>query len=196
MTGWWRRNRWALLALLALVPASVLASSYRYVTLYLPVHSPPVVRADKGTVAFDRQIVESRTVTYRSTFTVHLDHAGPAHDPATKAANGATLWRADLTFEASPDVPITCSGFRLLDGEGREYASGAAVTSEDRLNWASCVPLDAPGPTFTFDGKPVPPDVPRPASWRVPVWFAVPNGVTPDRLRISLPGYDVEFAVP
>lgn len=188
---WWSRNRAALLALPPLLLLAAGAASFRYFTLYQPNEYTRVQRAAGPAVTFRERFRSAGFGTQgmydrQVTITVRSLRTAPAFEEQ-RAAGGAALWVAELTFQAAPDVPLEGCQIFLLDAQGTVYGDRAGKLGMPQdFRPLPCVPPDAPGPTFDITGKLMPAEGPaRPASWTVRRAVALPEGVQPARVRVA-----------
>lgn len=189
---WWRRNRLWLLALAPLALLAVAASSFRLVTLYLPWEwsRPTVAHTQTGTLrqqflGFDDRH-HRREVRVTALSTAATPVSGKVHP-----APGATLWRTELEFTASPDQILNSCTIELVDAQGVRYGTrGGKVDDRGESSYVNlfetCVPEDAPGPTLEpFTGRLVPSPSERPGTWRAEYLVAMPSGVEPTAVRVG-----------
>lgn len=185
-SGWWRRNRWALMALLPLGALAVVASSYQYVTLYKPSEFTRVVKGTGPTLKYSENFMSNHK-SYRREVALSVKSATSRPLPPKEiGGKGATLWEVELQFAAKPDVPLQNCSLALVDSEGRVYATLQLDYTSDIIDRPmNCAPTDTPGPQFDFVGdlKPAEGGV-RPAKWPLTARFAMPPGRKPAYVRI------------
>ena len=191
MSTWWRRNRWALLALPFLIVLAGAASSYRIITSWQPWQlTDPVEGAAGEQVRLVDEIVDAG-----DGYTIDvLLGAGPAQQvtsgtdtygetQAVPEVPGTVVWRTDLTVTADPDVILTGCQLRLVDDQGRETAY-SSVRPGISLSLSPCVPADTPGPVpesiFELEENPAP----RPETYTLPLLFRTADDFVPARLDV------------
>lgn len=203
--SWWRRNRWALLALPFVLALATAVSSYRILTLWNPWQlTDPVPAAVGEPVRFTDEI------TGVEDYPIELElSAGPARqvtsvpDPAALDAAGAdaaaaadaagepvlempgtVVWQIDLTVTADPDEVLRYCSLRLVDDQGRETAY-STVRPGVPVSGDPCVPAAAPGPEPDLGLDLEPTDAaPRPETYTVPVIFRTAEDFVPARLDV------------
>ncbi|MEO3924475.1 hypothetical protein ABGB07_11535 [Micromonosporaceae bacterium B7E4] len=159
--GWWRRNRWGLLALL---PALVLALGPGvkdgYERYSRAEYLEPVGVGADGWVEFSGarirlvELVEAPSVPARGSRPVTLPE-------------GVRVWRATLVFELStPEALIGCLPY-LEDGDGRLFSANPPELNGARLPVTRCVADD-----------------PAQRSLQAEAYFLLPRPATPVALRI------------
>jgi hypothetical protein len=166
--GWWRRNRWGLLAL---VPAIALG-------LAVPVHDNWAVLWDHaprtqvgpstdGWVGFAG--AEIRLVTLAPATDLTDASGRPARFPA-----GVTVWQASITFRTADASRLLGCDLRMVDQAGATYQFNPAELQDADVDvpYADCSPSgDAATP---------------PPSWTETVYFAAPSDVRPVCVRLTL----------
>lgn len=180
--GWWRRNRWGLVALPVAMAAALAASSYRVETYWWLEKPRDLVHAERGEwVTFSASQYDrggDRPFTVR----VRLDDVRPAEaafgedDPLEPPA-GVQAVAVDLSLSAAPDVPLASCDLAVRDASGTEYAYQSTSPSISQAT-SPCVPPDARGPDLDlFEG--IDPDTGprRPDEWTVSPVVLLPDGV-------------------
>lgn len=196
MTTWWRRNR---LWIALLIPSLVLAialSSFRWTTLYQPWEWSAPTTSDGPTATLRQTFLGLDDKHHDRTVQVTVRSVEPVPSFNDEAAvAGAVMWRVDLEFEADPDQVLTGScRITLLDADGTEYGYHAGRRQADpdglpplpKVVDPQCVPEDTPGPDIMpVSGEVVDPETARPRTWQFSTSIVIPEGVTPERLRIG-----------
>ncbi|MCI1642668.1 MAG: hypothetical protein LKI58_07330 [Actinomyces sp.] len=203
--SWWRANRWYLAALVPALALAVAANLFRLVGVALPWMAHDQVRGDRSvTIGTEDSVVvypQGTGADYRATLTV--DSVVPATAvPAASdldlelygqavAMPGARLWKVTLEVSAPPEMVLDECSVELTGPDGTRYGSqgGKMRGGEPYIDYAAgtCVPLDAPGPTFdwqTFTW--VAAEVERPDAYEVQTFVAVPSAVTPSDVRVDM----------
>ncbi len=202
MSRWWSRNTWALLALVPLVVTAIGASSFLLVSAYLPWEDPRQIRSEgTASIPSDGQgIVYPKGETLTASFT-----PGPAREVAsmttgtglgettTEPAPGARLWRIPVDARVDADYVLSACQFSILDADGVEYGVGQAKIVDGRADSAylagTCFPTGLMGPTAdiaTDEWVPAFEGSERPEEYSLDLVVALPEGVTPARLRIDM----------
>ncbi|MCC2315235.1 hypothetical protein [Cellulomonas xiejunii] len=182
-TGWWRRNRWGLVALPVALALALGASGDRVRTLWWD-HDlrRPVGAAPGKTVAYHDDLLDGVGGTYRVDVQVRLDGVEDATELPRhmQLPSGARAVRVDLTLSADPGTVLVGCRLAVRDAEGTRYdhvpsAWGAAQPT------VPCTPEGATGPWPSVgDGSLPSPDAgqpPRPATWSVSPVVVVPRDV-------------------
>jgi hypothetical protein len=201
--GWWRRNRWALVALPVALLLVLVASGDRVRTLWWDKDLRVATTAEAGArVGFHQEVYDGVGGTLAIDVQVVLDHVGDAaplpEDMVLPVGTRAV--QVDLTLSADPDVVLAgCSlAVRDADGTRYEYVSNGWGAQQPVV---PCVPQDTPGPALSLgdldDVLSEPEGPPRPGSWSVSPVVVVPEGVevTDVVLWWQMPQY-VQLPVP
>ncbi|GAA3529841.1 hypothetical protein AFL01nite_00610 [Aeromicrobium flavum] len=201
--GWWRRNRWGLVALpLALVLALAAGSSRLHEYWWkrgfheqAPVSSGVATLTDEYDDGYLRYPIEARysVASFRPADDVTLYGGDPL-------PSGVRAWRLSLAVEADPDVALSGCTVALVDTAGNRHGATDSGLDVDAPRLASCVPESTPGPRTTY-GSTAPPAVPdgedpRPPTYRTDTVFVLPAEAVPAAVRLwyALPRY-VELPV-
>ena len=178
---WWRRNRWALLALLPALALALLASSDRVSALYWSADLHDARAGTQGAWLEHRDRVAELSGERPISLAVRLDGVSEA-DAGWESSlplvlpPGARAVRVDLTLRAAPDEPLRGCQLAVRDADGTRYdfawdAAGALQPS------SPCVPPDAPGPWPEREGDVDTGEPPRPQEWSVAPVVVVPEDV-------------------
>ncbi|MBO0901060.1 hypothetical protein J1G43_13915 [Cellulomonas sp. zg-ZUI22] len=179
-TGWWRRNRWALVALPVALALTAVAAGDRVRTLWWEQDlRRPTTAAPGATVGFHQDVEGVGPIDVR----LRLDDVrdAPRLPEGLELPAGARAVQVDLTLEADPDVPLVTCSLAVRDAAGTRYDYVA-------IGWGAyqpaspCVPADATGPWPSLgddlDGALGNPDAPpRPRTWSVSPVVVVPQDV-------------------
>ncbi|MCM0638439.1 hypothetical protein [Cellulomonas wangsupingiae] len=181
--GWWRRNRWALVALPVVLALALAASGDRVRTLWWQhdLRVPATAGAD-GTVAFRQRVADGGGGTLPIDVRVRLEDVSDATSlpedmelpPGTRAV------QVDLALEADPDVVLLLCRLAVRDAQGTRYEYVANAWGASQA-FAPCVPADAPGPwppMGDLDEALSDPEAPaRPRTWSTSPVVVVPQDV-------------------
>lgn len=199
--GWWRRNRWALLGLVALIPLALVASSFRLLVAYLPWTYDVAHRSAAGPVHLQQTYNgNERDITVDVTAALAgLTSSTTAGD--IEAVPGATLWQVTFNFSADPDVVLQGCEIWLVDAQNREYGTYGGKDSKgfsDLGNMPTCVPRNSEGPMYDYFANEITPSQnPRPRDWTYTAYLAMPIGVEPAKVRLAWHEPDfIEFDAP
>lgn len=195
MSTWWRRNRWALLALPFVLALALAVSGYRILTIWNPWHLTDPVEGEAGqTVHLVQDVVDGG-----DGFTVDVElTAGPARQvttvrddtgeekPVLMTPADSVMWQIDLDVQADPTTVLRQCTLRLVDAQGRETANLFAVPGITSA-LSPCVPQATPGPDLDIglgldldDGGPE-----RPENYTMPLVFITSEDFVPARLDVS-----------
>ena len=181
--GWWRRNRWALLALPFALVLALVAAGDRVNTLWWQQDlRRPVTAGTDGAVELHQRIYDGQGGTLPIDVQVRLDGVD---DPTTLPDRmtlppGTRAVQVDLTLSADPDVVLRgCSlAVRDADGTRYDYIPSGWGASQSAFH---CVSKDAPGPRPPMgDLDDVVTDrdaLPRPQTWSVSRVVVLPDEV-------------------
>lgn len=196
MTTWWRRNRlWVALLIPALLLAIAL-SAFRWMTLYQPWEWSAGTSSNGPSGTFTQTFLGFDDKHHERTVHVTVNAVEPVESLGDEAAvDGATMWRIDLRFEADPNQLLAgACRVTLLDAAGTEYGYQPGRRQADpngpplmtKVMDPQCVPEETPGPDLEpFTGELIEPSIPRPRTWDYSTSVVLPDGVTPERVRIG-----------
>ncbi|NUU17895.1 hypothetical protein HP550_11610 [Cellulomonas humilata] len=180
---WWRRNRWALVALPVALALALVAAGDRVRTLWWEQDlRQPVTAGEGGTAELHQRVYDGSGGTLPVDVQVRLDGVADATvlPEDMELPTGTRAVRVDLTLSADPDVVLTGCSVAVRDASGTRYeyvASGWGALQSPM----PCVPEDAPGPWPPLgdleDALTDPDALPRPATWSVSPVVVVPDGV-------------------
>lgn len=200
--SWWRRNRWALLALPLVLALVLVSGAGRILMFWLPHELTDRVEAEQG--AFTRFADTYRDYEGEHERVADVAILGVRPDPvpidwqgeevAAEVPPGTRLWEVELGVEADPDTVLTGCVIALVDARGR-----VAPRDTTMLSWSAgfdgCQPLDSVNPSMvlyedmTTDASTRPPAYTRSAQlltaadfepvevrvwWEPPTYLAVP----------------------
>jgi hypothetical protein len=171
--GWWRRNRWGLIALVPAV-AAILWLSSETVTYYNSRHETDAIAPDADGFYTISDRARMRLVSITKVTDVK-DHLGKPYTMPSDVA----VWRATIAFQVKPDSYIGGCDIRLEDAQGRTYSDDAsAVLPDADVDSSGCLDPSPSGeePSYTAE-----------------VLFGLPTDAQPVAVRIhtatSLPRY-------
>ena len=172
--GWWRRNRWGLVALVpALLAVLALSAEDLYHGVYAKQPREPVpANADGSYELFGTKI--------------RLVDLSPATDlkrfggSAFVLPPNVTVWRARIEFATVEETEIGGCAITLEDSEGRIFdddPTDLLTGARDVVSYGCAADFDAPDPSRYVNA----------------IYFALPRDARPVAVRIydavSLPGY-------
>lgn len=188
--GWWRRNRWGLVALPVTVVAALAAGSYRVETYWWLEKPRDLQHAERGEWVTFSAAQYDRTGDVPFTVRVRLDGVRPADapfgadDPLEPPA-GVRAVAVDLSLAAAPDVPLTGCELVVRDASGTEYGYESASPSITQAS-SPCVPPEARGPDLDLIEGLDPDTGPRrPGEWSVSPVVLLPDGVEVTEVLLS-----------
>lgn len=181
--SWWRRNRWALVALPLALALMAAASADRVRSLWWEqgLHDPTTA-APGAAVAFHQDVRDGLGGTRPLDVEVRLDAVVDATTPPRDLVvpAGARAVQVEMTLSADPDVVLRGCSLAVRDADGTRYdyvANGWGATQPA----SPCVPVDAPGPAPSLgdlDDVLTPDSTPRrPATWTVSPVVVLPADV-------------------
>lgn len=197
MTAWFRRHRWALLALPVVLALTAVLASGRLFQFWLPEQQYDAVRGT-GEVHYT-ETYEDVGGSHQRAVDVRLLDVTPVTkvrdelgEVALELPVDTVLWGVDLHITADPDQVLLDCTVALVDDDGRLHTSEA---SRGLMRWNGyaplstagwCVPADAPGPSYTlgiasldtYDGAP------RPESYEVRSYVLTPADASPEAVRL------------
>lgn len=184
--GWWRRNRWGLVALPVAVVAALAASSYRVEAQWWLEKPRDLVHAEQGEWVTFSSSQYDRNGDLPFSVRVRLEGVRPAEelfgpiseDYELEPPAGVQAVAVDLELSAPPDVPLTTCDLVVRDTDGTEYDYQISSPSIENQATSPCVPPDARGPELDLiEG--LDPDIGprRPDVWTVSPVVMLPEGV-------------------
>lgn len=182
-SGWWRRNRWALVGLPVALLLALIGAGDRVRTLWWDqdLRRPSTVEAG-GTAEFHQRLVDGAGEPMPIEVQLRLDGVGAAttlpEDMELPAGTRAV--QVDLTLSADPDIVLLTCNLALRDAAGTRYQY-VSTSWGARQPVAPCVPADTPGPWPSLgdldDVLSHSDDPPRPRTWSVSPVVVVPDGI-------------------
>lgn len=182
-SGWWRRNRWALVTLPVALALMVVASADRVRTLWWEQGLHDATAAAPGqSVTYHQDVRDGLGGTRALDVQMRLDGVTDAM-PLPRGLvvpDGARAWQVELTLDADPDVVLRGCSLAVRDRDGTRYDYVASGWGGSQAP-SPCVPADAPGPApslgdlddeLTADTTPD-----RPLTWSVSPVVVVPEDV-------------------
>ncbi|QDO88244.1 hypothetical protein FNH13_07700 [Ornithinimicrobium ciconiae] len=152
--GWWRRNRWALLALLPVLALVAVAGAGRAATFWLPYQLSDEVTGEFGqaTTLTDDYRDAGGEHTRTVEVTVHAVTPDPAPETnreepvaGVELPEGTRLWEVELGFEADPDTVLQGCLIALVDAAGRVTQRETSLLHWD-TGFDDCQPVDTTNP--------------------------------------------------
>jgi hypothetical protein len=164
--GWWRRNRWWLVALVPVLAATVALNwGDVYDKHWRKVPHAPVGPAGDGSVQFaGARLRLTDLVPGAATLT---DYAGKPYQPPA----GMQVWRATIAFDTTRPDDIAGCEIALEDTAGRVYGANPQELARMRARFASCIP------STEDEGK---------AKFAKTAYFVTPADARPAAVRITL----------
>jgi len=199
-TGWWRANRWWLLALPFAVAVLLGASAYNVKHYWYDggLHDR-LASADAGDYATATDHYEDAIGETSRTYRVRLasiDETAtyPRPDGPAPPPKGTTAWRVWLDWEADPSQTLRYCTVSLVDDQGRRYDTDQA----NQLDPCTPEGHDGPDQPLSADGDRLAPEgAERPPAWSTAAVVLVPEGrritqvrvwwETPDYVQLSAP---------
>lgn len=180
--SWWRRNRWALLALPFVLALVAVSGASRLVNFWWPSQLGEPVAATVGEpVAFTAQTWDEQGARTSIDLSVLVGPTVEAVDwtdadgmlQRVPYVEGTRVWRTDVTFTAPPQQDPTVCFAEVVDTRGR------TTTYTTTAVGASGLPLSPCSPPFSLSDE-----GPRQETWTVPVLVRLTADVEPRELRI------------
>ena len=191
--GWWRRNRWGLIALPVTVAAALAASSYRVEAQWWLEKPRDLVHAEQGEWTTFSSSQYDRTGDVPFTVRVRLDGVRPAEelfggegdDLELDLPAGVHAVAVDLELAAPPDAALATCDLVVRDSRGTEYDYQSSTPTITQAT-SPCVPPDARGPDLDIiEGLDPDPGPRRPDEWRVSPVVFLPDGVEVTEVVLS-----------
>ncbi|PZF80841.1 hypothetical protein [Jiangella anatolica] len=188
--GWWRRNRWGLVALPVAAAAALAASSYRVEDYWWLEKPRDLADGSRGEWVEFSASQYDRTGDVPFTVRVRLDEVRTASAPfgsedPLELPDGVQAVAVDLTLAAAPDVPLAGCSLVLRDADGTEYEYQSSSPSISQAT-SPCVPPDARGPELDlFEGLDPDTGPRRPDEWAVSPVVLLPEGVEVTQVLLS-----------
>lgn len=191
-SGWWRRNRWALLALLPVVALVVAAGAGRALTLWAPLQLHDEISGEFGQFTTFTDDYRDAGGDHVRTAEVAVLRVTPDPEPRTRDGEvvpdvelppGTRLWEVELGFEAHPDTVLLGCVVALVDEDGR-------ITQRDSslLTWATgmddCQPVDTINPQAQLFVGDEPVESTRPPAYQRSVQLLTAADFEPAEVRV------------
>lgn len=191
--GWWRRNRWALLALPLVLVVVAVSGAGRIATFWWPYEMHDRVEGTMGQpVAFaddyrDAAGMHEREVTL--TVTAVIPDAPVTDDQGIPLTGvdltpGTRTWGVEFTVEADPETVLGGCKIALVDAQGRRADRDTTLLPGGPSSNA-CEPLDTINPQAELfvDSPPGDPST-RPPAYSRSVQLAVAEDFEPVEVRL------------
>jgi hypothetical protein len=179
--GWWRRNRWGLIALVPALAAAVAVPTYEaYEGYWKSRPREPIVAGDDGWVAF-------------AGARLRLEELAPADDLVDSNRNpvtppeGVKVWRVRIAFNAPDAESLAGCALTLEDDSGRTYGDAPRDLAMVTLLNARCTPPDTELATPS-------PGASAPSTYENVTYFATPSSARPVAVRVTLRGHLPAYA--
>lgn len=182
--GWWRRNRWGLVALPLAAVAALAGSSDRVKLLFWDEGLHREQAAQQGDWLEFRDTFHDSEGEHPLELRVRLDSVDDtttgwgSSDPIDLQPGGKAV-RVTVSFEADPDLAMRVCQLAVRDADGTRYAY-LPVLGEVSQPLSPCVPDATPGPWPAMGedlAETTPGEPPRPRSWTVEPVLVVPEDV-------------------
>jgi hypothetical protein len=170
MSGWWRRNRWPLVALVPTIALALTVTTYDHYRAYWDTAPrTPVAAASDGWVSFANARIRLDDLADETKLTNDL--GVQVHPPA-----GMAVWSAKISFQSTDPEPLYSCDLTLHDTTGQTYADNPAELTDLGINFdfASCGPDTSSGKT--------------PTTWSTTAYFVAPASARPDGIRMTVLG--------
>ncbi|NDL59460.1 hypothetical protein [Phytoactinopolyspora mesophila] len=190
-SGWWRRNRWGLVALPFVLTAALVASSYHVEDRWWLQRPRMAVSAEQGEWADFADSRYDRSGDVPIELRARLISLEEATQPFGRPGDDLDLPSGTqgvavvLELVADPDVPLAGCRLSLVGADGTEYVYQHAAPSLGQVS-SPCVPPESPGPALDlFESPDDPEGDPRPEQWSVEPVVVVPEDVTVVEVRLT-----------
>ncbi|NEE00909.1 hypothetical protein [Phytoactinopolyspora halotolerans] len=189
--GWWRRNRWGLLALPFVLAAALLTASYRVEEWWWLARPREAVDAGVGAwveftdTLYDRsgEVPIEVSVRLAGVEDAAVPFGRPGDDLQLPAGTRGAAVMLDLRADA--DAPLTGCRLSVVSADGTEYAYQATSPSMVQAG-SPCVPPETPGPSLDLiDGLGTGDGEPRPARWSAAPVVVVPADAEIVEVRLT-----------
>ncbi|AXH97001.1 hypothetical protein [Ornithinimicrobium avium] len=180
--SWWRRNRWALLALPFVVALVAVSGASRLVNFWWPSQlSEPVVGSVGAPVGLTAQTWDEEGEETSIDVDVVVGPTTEAVDwtdgdgmlQRVPYVDGTRVWRTDVTFTAPAGEDPTLCLAEVVDTRGRTTTYTTTAVGAQGLPVSPCAP------PFSLSEQ-----GPRDETWTVPVLVRLTADVEPAELRI------------
>jgi hypothetical protein len=163
--GWWRRNRWGLIALIPVLAATIgLNVGDVYDTYWKGKPREPVKPGADGWVSFGgarMRLADLAPAADLQTF------GGKAFTPP----GGSAVWKATLAFDTAKPDSIGGCDIELEDSSGRTFGANPSELTSTEAGFASCLPDFGAAKT---------------AKYQTVAYFVTPSSARPSAIRITL----------
>ncbi|MCK0112596.1 hypothetical protein MWU75_10635 [Ornithinimicrobium sp. F0845] len=163
--GWWRRNRWALLALPVVLVVVALSGAGRIATFWWPLEMTDGIETQVGEMTrFTDDYVDAGG-EHERTLRIAVRDVVPDADPVTSRGEpvlgegllpeGTRLWQLQIDVEADPETVLSGCRIALVDADGRLAERDTTLLVWD-AGWDACQPVDTANPSaqlFVDEGE-------------------------------------------
>jgi hypothetical protein len=173
--GWWRRNRWGLIALVPALAAALAVNVYEaYESYWKTQPRDSVVASDDEWVAF-------AGARLRLVELVPADDLKDSNRNVVTPPEGVAVWRVRIAIDAAQPESLAGCELLLEDDAGRTYEDAPRDLAMVSLLDALCTP-DTTGLETSSPGAPTP------STFENVTYFATPSAARPVAVRVTLSG--------
>lgn len=198
--SWLRRNRWGLILVIPAFALAMLASSFRFFSIYLPWQADYGREVAEVVISSEESGIEHPSgAVYEATLQmISLTKINSVADPESwndamlTAAPGGQLWRLNMVVRADPAMVLVDCTVSLMDTQGRHFTTGPGKLSDGvptpAYNADLCVPQGNVGPSGDLLNEYLPADegYERPGRYRKEFYFVLPLDAEPSHVRIDM----------
>lgn len=192
-TTWWRRNRWALMALPVVLAIVAVSGLGRVLLFWLPYEFTDRVETSIGTATTFTDDYTDVNGVHERTAELSVTRVTPDAEPTTTAGDpapgedllpaGTRLWEVELAVRADPDTVLTGCVVALVDAQGR-----VAQRDTSLLGWdtalSACEPAHSTNPSaILYDGFQSEPST-RPPSYTQSIQVLTAADFEPAEVRV------------
>lgn len=152
---WWRRNRWALLALPVVLVVVALSGAGRVATFWLPYEMTDRVESRPGELTTFTDDYRDAGGERERTLRLAVQEVTADPTPVTSAGEpvegeglfpqGTRLWQVEIAIEADPETVLGGCRVALVDADGRVTERDSALLAWD-AGWDACQPAETVNP--------------------------------------------------
>lgn len=186
VSQWWRRNRWALLALPLVLALVAVTGASRLVNFWWPARLTEPIAATVGeplTLTVDTWDLEGEPTSFPVTLVVGpTTQVGDVTDAdgmmqLVPHVDGTRVWQTEVTITAATEHDPSGCYAEVVDSRGRTAMYSSTAVGVEGMSFTPCMPPRSSDDLFDDTWV-------RPETYTVPVLVRLTSDVEPTELRL------------